>query len=575
MRCRLIRKRPSSYLQNLPAIFSEDPFLGRFLLAFEQVLTGLPGLADRNPEPPLGLEEIIAAIAMLFDPKASWDNILPEQERRKEFLQWLAGWVALGLRADWTEAQKQDFLANIVPLYRRRGTKENLAELLRIYTGLSPVITDAAETDFQIGVHSTIGVDTQIGGSVPHLFHVSVTMPNPGLTTSELQRQHKIARALIELQKPAHTEYTLKILHDTMQIGVRSTIGIRHTAGKPPHHLIQRRGNMAIKRLHYFDHQFLVQADFTDEQQYHLTMRRRLNRLLYTFGIAEGLEVVKSSNKTVTVRPGVALDRSGQEIILEANQVVDLTNATQFPANATVFITIAYQEQESDPTPATGVSGNTRITEQPRVQAVTTAPPTDGTVIRLARFTLDASANVPGNINDLIDGGVRQMIRTLGGLASIHGVSNPGGNVGLIQGTGITITPDQTNRNITIAASGTQGLVSVDGVSNPGGNVDLVAPQGQAIVITPDDANNRITISETHSTQTGNVHNLNAANSKIGALLASDYDLRQRQLASITFTQADANNAARTVPLGFQPRLVLVVGTCIATLGTPESMAVG
>ena len=38
----------SSYLQNLPAIFSDDPFLGRFLLAFEQVLTGLPGLAGKT-----------------------------------------------------------------------------------------------------------------------------------------------------------------------------------------------------------------------------------------------------------------------------------------------------------------------------------------------------------------------------------------------------------------------------------------------------------------------------------------------------------------------------------------------
>lgn len=204
----------SSYLQNLPGIFSEDPFLGRFLLAFEQVLTGLPGLPGREPEPPHGLEEIIAAIATLFDPK----------ETREEFLPWLASWVALGLRADWTEAQKRDFLANIVPLYRRRGTKENLAELLRIYTGLSPVITGALETDFQIGVHSTIGVDTQIGGSAPHFFHVSVTMPNPDPAT--LQRQSQIATALIDLQKPAHTDYTLEILHDTMQIGVRSTIGV-------------------------------------------------------------------------------------------------------------------------------------------------------------------------------------------------------------------------------------------------------------------------------------------------------------------------------------------------------------
>ena len=215
-------KAASSYLQNLPAIFSEDAFLGRFLLAFEQVLTGLPGVAGREPEPSLGLEEIITAISTLFDPK----------ETREEFLPWLAGWVALGLRADWTEGQKRDFLANIVPLYRRRGTKENLAELLRIYTGLSPVITGVAETDFQIGVHSTIGEDAQIGGSAPHFFHVSVTMPNPDPAT--LQRQRQIATALIELQKPAHTDYELDIFFNTMQIGVRSTIGVDTLLGSLP-----------------------------------------------------------------------------------------------------------------------------------------------------------------------------------------------------------------------------------------------------------------------------------------------------------------------------------------------------
>jgi phage tail-like protein len=215
-------KAASSYLQNLPAIFSEDPFLGRFLLAFEQVLTGLPGVAGSEPEPPLGLEEIITAISTLFDPK----------ETREEFLPWLAGWVALGLRADWTEGQKRDFLANIVPLYRRRGTKENLAELLRIYTGLSPVITGVAETDFQIGVNSTIGEDAQIGGSAPHFFRVGVTMPNPDPAT--LQRQRQIANALIELQKPAHTDYELEIVFDTMQIGDRSTIGVDTLLGSLP-----------------------------------------------------------------------------------------------------------------------------------------------------------------------------------------------------------------------------------------------------------------------------------------------------------------------------------------------------
>src|SRR5215510_10263914 len=101
----------SGLLKRLPAIFSEHPFLGRFLLAFEHLLTGLDGAETTD-----GLQETIAGISSLFDPR----------ETREEFIPWLASWVALGLRADWTVAQKRDFLAKIVPLYRRRGTKDNL-----------------------------------------------------------------------------------------------------------------------------------------------------------------------------------------------------------------------------------------------------------------------------------------------------------------------------------------------------------------------------------------------------------------------------------------------------------------
>lgn len=321
---------------------------------------------------------------------------------------------------------------------------------------------------------------------------------------------------------------------------------------------------MAIKRLHYFDHQFLVEADFTDEQKYHLEMRRRLNRVLHTFGIAEGLQVVKKTNKIVTVSPGVAIDHLGREMIIEADQDIDLSAiTTAVPA----FITIAYDEQQTDPSTATGAPGNTRFTEQPILQAVTTPPPTDGSVIRLARIDLTAGGNVPGNVNDAFDGGVRQTAGPRGerGPASIDGVSNPGGDVDLVAGAGIAITADQANRRVTIATSGPQGLVSLDGVSNPGANIDLVP--AQAIVITPNDAANQITIGENHSIQTGNVHGLTPANLQtIGALLAVEYDLRQRALGTAQFTAADANGSTRTVNVGFQPRLVLVIGSAQASL---------
>ena len=159
------------------------------------------------------------------------------------------------------------------------------------------------------------------------------------------------------------------------------------------------------KRLHYFDHQFLVEADFTDEQTYHLDMRRRHNRVLHTFGVAAGLQVEKTGDKEVTVRPGTAVDREGREMVLDADQILDLST---FSNNDDVYITIAYTEQETDPTTATGVTGNTRVTETPQVQAGTSVPPGDGSVVRLANFTLDGSGNVPGSNGDTFDAGLRQ-----------------------------------------------------------------------------------------------------------------------------------------------------------------------
>jgi len=254
---------------------------------------------------------------------------------------------------------------------------------------------------------------------------------------------------------------------------------------------------MAVKRLHFYDQQFLVEADFTDEQKYHVGMRRRLNTLLHTFGIAHGLDVVRSGERQVTVTAGAAVDSLGRELILETNAVVDLSNLTTFPASAPVFVSIVYQEQQTDPSTATGAPGNTRISEAPVVQASTSAPPTDGTVVRLARFDKKDNGDVPGNNNDVFDGGVRQ-------------------SVSAKLGKGVVA---EANLSPALAAkvNTPTGIVSLHGVSNPGGNVTL--QQANAITITADDPNNRITIGETHSTVSGNPHGTTAA--QVGAVPAA------------------------------------------------------
>ena len=172
----------SRYLDYLPAIFRQDPFVGRFLLAFETVLTGRP------PDRP-GLETTIGRIADYLDPATT----------EAEFLPWLAGWVTLSLRADWSEATKRSFIQQIVPLYRLRGTRAGLQRMLELYTG----------EQGRVEVYDDF---TQPA----HFFQVKLTLSeaDPDL----LRRKQQIARAIIDQEKPAHTFYALLLATRTMRL---------------------------------------------------------------------------------------------------------------------------------------------------------------------------------------------------------------------------------------------------------------------------------------------------------------------------------------------------------------------
>lgn len=147
-----------------------------------------------------------------------------------------------------------------------------------------------------------------------------------------------------------------------------------------------------IKRVNYFTHQFLVEKDFDDEQTYYIDMRRRHNRVYHSWGVAEGLDVSKTADKEVTISSGTAIDKHGQEIVLESRKF----NLTAFGSNAKVYLTVAYQEvfDEADHYTSGGVDNYTRTTERPGIEGKTAVPPGDGSVITLARVHLDGSGNV-------------------------------------------------------------------------------------------------------------------------------------------------------------------------------------
>ncbi|MBW4423097.1 MAG: hypothetical protein KME50_01170 [Nostoc desertorum CM1-VF14] len=224
----------SSYLKLLPAIFSEDALLGEYLLAFEQVLTGLDKDKTES-EPKQGLEQIIHNISQLFDPNDVESFFVPDsqldtEQTTKDFLQWLSSWTALSLRADWSPKQQKDFLSQIVYFYRSRGTKNNLEKFLAIYTGLKPVINEPEDNPFQVGVTSIVG-KVQVGEGNPSYFEVDIRINRPN-NDEDLQQQNLIINSLIDLQKPAHTDYKVNFIAKAMQINEQLQIGVNTFLGR-------------------------------------------------------------------------------------------------------------------------------------------------------------------------------------------------------------------------------------------------------------------------------------------------------------------------------------------------------
>ena len=96
----------SSYLDHLPALFRDEEFLGRFLLAFETMLSGR---GER-----VGLESEIGRVADYLDPMTA----------DPEFLPWLSDWVAAdpaGRLARGDQAQLPGPDRPAVPAARHRG----------------------------------------------------------------------------------------------------------------------------------------------------------------------------------------------------------------------------------------------------------------------------------------------------------------------------------------------------------------------------------------------------------------------------------------------------------------------
>lgn len=209
---------PSTYFRHLPGIFRArrddggPGFLGDYLKIFEALLTGRDD-AVAGGKCVAGLEAGITGFVEYLDPALTpVDEPGTTPGLDSEFLTYLAAWVALALDQNWDLERKRQWLRQIVPLYKRRGTKAGLMTYLNMFVG-NQVRIDEPPGGFLLAVKgsSTVAVDTFIAGAPAYYFRVRIQYAF-GAEPFEIATWRNIrkgARAIIELEKPAHTYYTL------------------------------------------------------------------------------------------------------------------------------------------------------------------------------------------------------------------------------------------------------------------------------------------------------------------------------------------------------------------------------
>ncbi|MFA4902802.1 MAG: hypothetical protein WC600_08655 [Desulfobaccales bacterium] len=164
-----------------------------------------------------------------------------------------------------------------------------------------------------------------------------------------------------------------------------------------------------LERLNYYNGQRLEAADLKLEQEYHIRVRRWLNKSLYsTGGIAQGLTVRVEKDKedkdVIVVGPGLAIDNEGREIILLDEHRPQIQPACLYE-DFTGYLCIQYHEEKTAeasgsclvrPQPGGGTGnrpawgGPARIVAEPVLGFYPEIPPDSSGKIVLAMVTVDS-----------------------------------------------------------------------------------------------------------------------------------------------------------------------------------------
>jgi phage tail-like protein len=241
-----------TYLDHLPAIYRrpEDPdaFLPRYLALVESMFRDV--------------EDEIDGLTRLLDAAAA-----PEA-----FLMELARWLAFDVSANWDDAERRDGVAHAYAEAESRGTAAGLRTALRRATGIDAWIEEplrqsawwalapgeeSADAERETSV---LGVTTMLAATEPQgaVLGSTATVNRSQLVTNDdygvplfddvahrfvvrlyqgaamSEERLRSVMALLDRERPAHTDYVVCRVDPRLEVGVQSRIGVDAIVGGAP-----------------------------------------------------------------------------------------------------------------------------------------------------------------------------------------------------------------------------------------------------------------------------------------------------------------------------------------------------
>ncbi|MDS0260496.1 phage tail protein [Haloarcula sp. S1CR25-12] len=210
----------TSYLRHMPELYQEDQQSAAFLEQFLSVME--TSFVD--------VERTIESVGEYFDPHGA----------PSESLSWLEGWLAADIGREWPESARRELLARAPELYRKRGTRAGLLELIRLYlrhanpsatdgTGeTGPVAADDG-SDYRLFFIERTDLDSIDDAVVDRQYGDFLSAGRSFAVfcdALETDEQTRMVQDIVDTERPAHVEGTVVSIEGEFALGENSFLGI-------------------------------------------------------------------------------------------------------------------------------------------------------------------------------------------------------------------------------------------------------------------------------------------------------------------------------------------------------------